>query len=322
MNNLLSILSVLLSLAAWGQSFSPSPGNPGSTAIAKDSSILVNWATNIQLNRGYLNVADPGLGFVTHGHDTLALGVAEGDGVSVVSLGDGGTAVLTFEIPIMDGPGPDFAVFENGFTDNYMELAHVEVSSDGINFFRFVSVSETPLDVQINNFMYSDCRYVHNLAGKYRQGYGTPFDLQELAGTTGLDIQAITHVKIIDVIGSIDPTIGTFDGFGNIINDPYPTEFESGGFDLDGVGVIHEAPLSITNVPIEMRFSPNPTDGILHITFEGIGSVEIVNSVGQRIRNLIIDEGETLNLSDLPKGIYFISLVTNQFSVVQQIQLQ
>ena len=78
----------------------------------------------------------------------LGMKVARLRGSKRVSLGDGGTVVLTFPQPIGDVPGPDFAVFENGFKafDNsfFLELAHVEVSSDGVNFYRFPSSSLTP----------------------------------------------------------------------------------------------------------------------------------------------------------------------------------
>ena len=60
-----------------------------------------------------------------------------------------------------------------------------------------------------------------------------------LAGTPGLDIQRITHVKVIDVVGSIDPDYASHDSHGNKVNDPWPTPFHTGGFDLDAIGVIH-----------------------------------------------------------------------------------
>jgi hypothetical protein len=49
-------------------------------------------------------------------------------------------------------------------------------------------------------------------------------------------------VRIIDVVGSIDPAFGTRDSLGNLINEPFPTPFSSSGFDLDAVGVIHAIP--------------------------------------------------------------------------------
>lgn len=57
--------------------------------------------------------------------------------LDVVSLGNGGTVTLELGRRIVDGPGPDFIVFENAFfagsdpTAPFAELASVEVSADG-----------------------------------------------------------------------------------------------------------------------------------------------------------------------------------------------
>ena len=200
MNKVLSIIALVFCSISFGQIFDAPAGQIGSLAVYKDSSVIVNWATGIQVSRGFLNVANPNLGVVGFGLESDALGIAEGDGTSVVSLGDGGVAVLTFSNRITNLAGPDFAVFENGFADDYMEFAHVEVSSDGVNYFRFPSISEIPLTIQTDNFTFVDCRYVFNLAGKYRQGYGVPFDLEELTGIPNLDVNAISHIKLVDVI--------------------------------------------------------------------------------------------------------------------------
>jgi hypothetical protein len=183
MNNLSFIFAIALSFCTLSQSYAPAPGNAGSTAIHKDSSIIVNWATGIDLRRGYLDISVPSMGDVSYGVASDALGPA--DGSTVVSLGDSGVATLTFDVPIINGTGPDFAIFENGFTDDYMEFAFVEVSSDGVTFVRFPSHSEVQSVSQIDNFSFSDCRMVHNLAGKYRTMYGTPFDLEEISGSPG-----------------------------------------------------------------------------------------------------------------------------------------
>ena len=82
---------------------------------------------------------------------------------------------------------------------------------------------------------------LNNLAGKYRRGFGTPFDLAELPGDPDLDVQNVTHVRVLDVGGSINPAYGSQDSLGNTINEPFTTPFETGGFDLDAVGVINEA---------------------------------------------------------------------------------
>lgn len=288
---------------AWGQSFAPAPGMPGSTAIFKDSSAITYWATSLTVDRGYLNSADPQLGNASYGSEQDAVGPA--DGGSVVSLGDGGIGTYSFSVPFSDGPGPDFAIFENGFADDYIELAFVEVSSDGQNYFRFEAQSETPSDVQISNFDFIDCRYIHNLAGKYRATFGTPFDLSELDSIVGLDITAITSVRIVDVVGSIDPNYGTFDSQGRIINDPYPTAFPSGGFDLDGLALLQPYSLGIPNVENTSFCSPNPVTDVLTVRAPNYGGYDLFDISGKHIAS---GTNETIDFSALPQGAYLLMI--------------
>lgn len=224
--------------------FAPAAGSPGTTAIKKDSSIIINWATGCKIIRGLQDISNPGLGFADAGDSSKATGVADITGI--VSLGDGGSATLNFQSPIKNLPGPDFCVFENSFDPGFLELAFVEVSSDGINFSRFPATCNVQNTVQIGPFdTNSEPSKINNLAGKYIGGYGVPFDLQELAGTAGLDVNAVTHVKIIDVVGCIQPQYARYDKNNNIINNIWATAFGSCGFDLDAVGVIHQVPVSV-----------------------------------------------------------------------------
>ncbi|REK12020.1 MAG: hypothetical protein DWQ37_13460 [Planctomycetota bacterium] len=227
--------------------YAPAAGQPGSTAIAADSPAFVGWASSVaSLVRGPIDAADPGGELASFGVASNALGPADATISTpgpIVSLGDGGHITLSFDAPIVDGPGFDFAVFENGFGDEFLELAFVEVSTNGIDFARFASVSLTQTATQIGSFGTIDTTNLDNLAGKYRVGFGTPFDLSALAGVSPhVDVNDVRFVRLIDVVGSLDPTLGTQDSLGNAINDPYPTAFSSGGFDLDAVGVIHSVP--------------------------------------------------------------------------------
>jgi hypothetical protein len=302
--------SSYLFLNVQGQSFAPPPGYPGSTAIHKDSSIIINWAIGAEITRGYLNIQNAALGMVSHGSVTDAIGPA--DGTEVVSLGDSGQIVVTFQAPIMNGPGPDFAVFENGFTDNYMELAFVEASSDGINYFRFEAVSEAPTAIQLTNFSVSDCGYIYNLAGKYRANYGTPFDLEEMNQVVGLDVNNVTHIKLIDVIGSIDPLIGSFDSQNNIINDPYPTEFVSGGFDLDAIGVINEGSVFTNPNKLESNIEvfPNPSNGRFECDVAEPLDYTLYDFRGKFIQSGEALENFSIDISHLDNGIYYLELYT------------
>ena len=195
------------------------------TGIYKGSSSLVAWATDCNVVRGLRNIADPGLGYVFYGSESDAINEADGTIGDVVSLGDGGIATLTFDesIYITNGTGNDFAVFENGFAkgggSGFLELAFVEVSSDGVNFFGFDAVSLTPTNVQVGNITGLDPTNIHNLAGKHFMGYGTQFDLEELKDASAvLDVNSVTHIRIIDVVGFVEPADVYGDGIVNFID--------------------------------------------------------------------------------------------------------
>ena len=291
------------------------------TGIHMDDENIAKWATACNVVRGLIKITDPSLGNASQGTENDALGKARGESFGVVSLGDEGVATLTFDesIYITNGDGNDFAVFENGFVQNdgsgnFLELAFVEVSSDGVNFFRFDAISLSPTNVQAGAFTSLDNTNIHNLAGKHLRGYGTPFDLEELKDVNELlDVNAVTHIRIIDVVGYVEPADFNGDGIvdfadysiltatdgsqnedenwdqncdihrvlvedlppyyedpdgvinlndfqifmekwlskndyancdidGYQINDPWPTPFPAGGFDLDAVGVINTKP--------------------------------------------------------------------------------
>ena len=169
-----------------------------------------------------------------------ALGKAEGTSTNVVVLGEGGSIVMTFEHPIKDGEGPDFAVFENSFNDGFLELAKVAVSSDGINYVTFDNyyLGLNKVGQYDNNTQKQE--NIWGFAGKFRAGKGTLFDLADLMDKPEVDedevvdLDNIRYVKIIDVIGDGSQ----FDTMGDPIYDPYPN-MQSAGFDLDAIGVIN-----------------------------------------------------------------------------------
>ncbi len=320
MNNLIiRSLSLLMGFTSFSQTFAPTPGNIGSTAIKKDSSIIIGWANGIELTRGLMNKSNPSAGYTSFGDKSDAIHSDEKSTNGIVSLGDSGVAILTFERPIKNEIGPDFAVFENGFVDNFIELAFVEVSSDGIHFVRFPASSEASTSVQVGPFDMSDCRYFNNLAGKYRIGYGTPFDLEELSGTSGLDISAITHVKIIDVIGSINPQIGSFDSHGVIINDLFPTEFPSGGFDLDAVGIIHQGPLGLNENVLNFSIYPNPTNENITIQIAEPVEIRLLDLIGNELFAKKVTSNETINLREYQSDFYFLELTSKSIKSIEKI---
>ncbi len=285
-------------------------GSMGCTAIHKDSSVIKAWATQCTVTRGYINIADTILGYAIQGGDTNGTKAANN---SVVSLGDGGTAILQFAEPISNVSGFDFAIFENAFIDKYLELAFVEVSSDGIYYFRFPATSNTPTTVQIGaTDSFGDASKLNNLAGKYGANYGTPFDLEEMKNISGLDVNHITHIKIVDVVGSIDSLYGSFDKNNNRINDPYPTPFPSGGFDLDAVAVLNANSVSTNNTNVNnfITIYPNPCENIVHIqapnnmytivVFDMLGNALFSTKSGKNTMNI--------DTHTWKKGVYFLHI--------------
>jgi hypothetical protein len=238
--------------------------------------IFRNWATSVVSYE-----PAPGVS-AEWGNPNKALGEATGDYLDVVSLGDldqgqigqgaePGQITLAFSEPVRDSNGYDFVVFENGLISlintgggsikgqMFAELGYVEVSSNGVDFVRFPSVSLTAgLVGMYGTIEISD---VYNLAGKHPNGNGvctgTAFDLSEIAGEGSVvsgvvDINNINYIRIVDIPGSgdfedeavkyTDPgswPIWDFYANNHPIYDAWLT-FDSGGVDLEAVGVLEE----------------------------------------------------------------------------------
>jgi len=82
MIKLIIFLVGLISFTSFGQSYAPSANEIGTTAISKDSNIIVSWATGIELKRGFLNISDTNFALndvnkVTYGLPESALHQAE-----------------------------------------------------------------------------------------------------------------------------------------------------------------------------------------------------------------------------------------------------
>jgi hypothetical protein len=182
-----------------------------------------------------------------------------------------GRITLAFSEPVRDCNGYDFVVFENGLVSlintgggsikgqMFAELGYVEVSSNGVDFVRFPSVSLTTGPVGMYGTI--EISDVYNLAGKHPNAegvcMGTPFDLREIAGEESVlsgvvDINNISCVRIVDIpgsgdyedeaVGHIDPgswPLGDFYANSHPIYDAWIT-FGSGGVDLEAVGILEE----------------------------------------------------------------------------------
>ena len=281
-------------------------GTEGCTAVPANSSAIKGWATGCTLELGPQNISIEGSPLVSYKTAEEAIGPCTmNNNLAVVSLGDGGSATLTFEKAIINGNGYDFAVYENSFDDYFLELAYVEVSSDGQRFVRFPATSLTQTVRQVTAKV--DPTYINNLAGKYKTGYGTPFDLEELRDSTGIDINNITHIRIVDVVGSIDPQYGTYDAFGHIVNDPFPTNSYSSGFDLDGVAVMNQKSNSIDEAVAVVSIYPNPVSDVMNITVSEEMEAQLFDMSGRCLMTISLNCGaNAVSLNSISNGVYLL----------------
>ena len=325
MKKIAILLMALVPTMLWAQ-FAPEAGFAGTTAMHADSSAFVAWATGCTVERGLQRIDKPESGVASFGEEALAIGVPGGT-MDVISLGDGGSATMTFASPIYNGPGPDFAVFENGLVNAqdtticFLEIAFVEVSSDGENFFRFPAVTKVQDTAQLNGFACMHASLIHNFAGKYQAMYGTPFDLNEVEDNALLDKNKVTHVRVIDVVGTIDPDYATYDSEGHKVNDPWPTPFGSSGFDLDAVGVINDlAHYHVAENETEsVALYPNPVTDRLNVKAENLQTVEVYNLMGQLVMTAT---NPVMDLDDLNQGIYFVRITADGKTVTKRIVKQ
>ena len=221
------------------------PTNLYDAPISKTDAAILEWASTVidyspapGVGTAYQN---PETGYGSLG-DLTAAQIAEGVEPGYITVG--------FETGIGNGEGKDFAIFENGFAYGspnglFMELAYVEVSTNGIDFARFDSISTNTAPVAgSGGFSGWDTTNVYNLAGKNQSGWGTVFDLEELVSdplvlSGPLDLNDIQYVRLVDIPGTGD----YLDSLGNPILDAHPTT-GSGGYDFrlsEGVAVLNFA---------------------------------------------------------------------------------
>jgi len=307
---MMEVMACGISLAAYAQ-FPPPAGQPGSTAIYKDSTVFISWSDSCIIELGYVNLMDTSFihgisNKASYGEPADATGYSDD---MAVSLGDNRIATIILSSHVYDGPGNDFAIFENGFGDNFLELAFVEVSSDGERFIRFPSVSFISETTQIPTFGTMDATRIHNLAGKYRMGYGTPFDLSDLADSAGINLFAISHIRIRDVGGCIQEGYQSYDSQGHVINDPWPTPFFTCGFDLESVGIINGWPAAVSDISSVsgIKLYPNPASDVIHILTPGASGVilQMRNFSGNLLYSSDqIQLHQEVDIQSFPEGLY------------------
>ena len=156
----------------------------------------------------------------------------------VVSLGVGGSIVVSFApAAIVDGPGPDFIVFENPFwvagnsDDAYAEPGEVSVSDDGVTWQVFpCAPAPDPQSAHGTGVAppYGKCAGWHVVWSSPTNGIsptdpavagGDAFDLADLGVTRA------RYVRIVDKTLEACPEAGS--------------RPDNAGFDLDAVSIVH-----------------------------------------------------------------------------------
>jgi hypothetical protein len=155
--------------------------------------------------------------------------------LDVVSLGGGGSIVVSFGAnAIVDGPGPDFIVFENPFfygSDlRYAEPGEVAVSEDGMNWTAF-PCTDTTQDEPDGGWGATRCAGINPVLSNSVNGI-SPFDVAKAGGDAydlaELGLTRATYVRIRNVVASeACPDAG-----------PKP---DMNGFDLDAVAIVNAA---------------------------------------------------------------------------------
>jgi hypothetical protein len=213
--------------------------------------------------------------------------------LDVLTLGNGGDVTVGFAVTIVDGPGADLTVSENGFTfggGTFAEVAAVEVSTDGQQFARFPSRYSGPVGplppfgtMPMGSFrgltggLPGLANVLTNTISPWDPSVsgGEAFDLADLANhplvqSGVVDLQNIQFVRIADVVEGVE-----LDSFGNLIWDNGGTS----SADIDAVAVIHHSANQDPNAP-QVDFWTD-SQGFVHLELEdaqGLGDLDLATA--------------------------------------------
>jgi hypothetical protein len=127
------------------------------------------------------------------------------------------------------------------------------------------------------------------------------------------------------VVGSVNKQYAKRDSYNNMINDPWPTPFPNGGFDLDAIGVIHQntsVGLKENNLDDNLYLYPNPInkgEKLLLSTSKDILFVSVYNFSGQKI---LSTKENFISTSELTEGIYFIEVNSVNNSITKKLLIK
>ncbi len=94
--------------------------------------------------------------------------------------------------------------------------------------------------------------------------------------------------------------------------------------DFDGSFSYSEVISVVSNKEIlDVNIYPNPTTGILIVKGNEIEQIEIVDVTGKTISNITMNgDMQSVDLSNLAKGVYFVKAISNTAIIIEKIILQ
>lgn len=230
-----------------------------------------------------------------------------------------GRITLTFDYTIFDRDGADISVFETTFGDNinracsnYPEIAEFWGSNDGTNFTLLSAASAEP-----------DEAYLGGPGRLCRDGLLDISNMPEMNGA-----KTLRYLKIIDKsIKSSNRFPGGADGYDVDGVYGYPCDFEE-----DGKYALHDQ----NNYPDEdenMFFAglaPNPSSNFVNVKIEAAGvhqnyTIRVIDMMGRIVAQESLNAdanayvNHTLNVAQLPSGVYMVSVETKNHKVIERL---
>lgn len=230
------------------------------------------------------------------------------DPKQICSIGLGGEIIVGFKgMDIVDGPGPDFTVFENAFFNPvtnriFAEPAQISVSEDGIKWIAF------PFD----SVTLKGCAGITPIHGNEDPlnpavSGGDKFDLSDLG------LMKVRYIKIKDTCRLL-------------LNNPKLPYYDPiiSGFDLDAVVGLHlryqQQTASLNDGTDDEQIIQ--MGKMLRIQTKDEFSGEMINILGQIILTINGNGIEEIELSSLPKGLYIMKYRSNHSTIIKKIIIE
>jgi len=229
----------------------------------------------------------------------------------VTSLGCRGRVTIMFkEKGLVDGPGPDLLIFEEG---KFMEATLVEISTDGTTWINVGIAEGGKSTVDIAQEATKD-KIFHYVRFK---DLGTRCDR---VPNDGADINAVAALYTEDyleeqIFFSNSDDVDKKETINDVSNNLPTTEIPA---------------LKTPHIELDFTIFPNPTNDELNLKFdlekESQVSARIFNQQGKQVKVILQKEQKEqgsqiiqYSLGDLPAGTYYVQLLINGHGIVKKL---